>query len=53
MVVTSCFCSPEMFLQKKIKPELENAVHLVGFALLMVLMVVLIVNDIVNPVVIP
>jgi len=47
------FLLPEMFLQKKIKPELENAVHLVGFALLMVLMVVLIVNDIVNPVVIP
>ena len=47
------FLLPEMFLRKKVKPELENAVHLVGFALLMVLMVVLIVNDIVNPVVIP
>ncbi len=47
------FLLPEMFFKKKVKPEFENAVHFIGFALLMVLMVVLVVNDIVNPIVIP
>lgn len=47
------FLLPEMFFKKKVRPQLENAVHFIGFALLMVLMVVLVVNDIVNPIVIP
>lgn len=47
------FLLPEMIFKKKVKPEFENAVHFIGFALLMVLMVVLVVNDIVNPIVIP
>ena len=47
------FLLPEMFFKKKVKPQFENAVHLIGFALLMVLMVVLVINDIVNPIVVP
>jgi regulator of sigma E protease len=47
------FLLPEMFFKKKIRPGLENAVNLIGLALLMGLMVVLVINDIVNPVVIP
>lgn len=47
------FVLPEMLFKKKIKPELENKVHFIGFAVLMALMVVLVVNDIVNPVVLP
>jgi len=47
------FLLPELLFKKKVKPEFENAVHFVGFALLMVLMVVLVINDIVNPIAIP
>lgn len=47
------FVLPEMFFKKKIKPELENKVHFIGFAILMALMMVLVINDIVNPVVLP
>lgn len=47
------FLLPELLFKKKVKPEFENAVHFIGFALLMVLMVVLVVNDVVNPIVLP
>lgn len=47
------FILPEMFFKKKVKPELENKVHLIGFAILMALMVVMVINDIVNPIVLP
>jgi len=47
------FLLPELLFKKKVKPEVENAIHFIGFALLMVLMVVLVINDIVNPIVIP
>ncbi len=47
------FLLPELLFKKKVKPELENTVHYIGFAILMVLMVVLVINDIVNPIVIP
>lgn len=45
------FVLPEMLFKKKIKPEFENKVHFIGFAILMALMVVMVINDIVNPVV--
>jgi regulator of sigma E protease len=45
------FLIPELFFHKKVPPELENRVHLIGYSLLMILMVVLIINDIFNPVV--
>jgi regulator of sigma E protease len=47
------FLIPELLFKKRVPPELENRVHLVGYSLLMILMVVLIINDIINPVVIP
>jgi regulator of sigma E protease len=46
------FVIPELLFHKRIRPELENRVHLIGYSILMVLMVVLIINDIINPVVI-
>jgi regulator of sigma E protease len=46
------FLIPELLFHKKVPPELENRVHLIGYSLLMILMVVLIINDIFNPVVI-
>jgi regulator of sigma E protease len=47
------FLIPELLFKKKVRPELENRVHLIGFSLLMILMVVLVINDIVNPIKIP
>jgi regulator of sigma E protease len=47
------FLIPELLFKKKVRPELENRVHLIGFSLLMILMVVLVINDIINPIKIP
>jgi Predicted membrane-associated Zn-dependent proteases 1 len=46
------FILPELFFHKRVRPELENRVHMIGYSLLMILMVVLIINDILNPIVI-
>jgi len=45
------FVIPELLFHKRVRPELENRIHMIGYSLLMILMVVLIINDIVNPVV--
>jgi regulator of sigma E protease len=45
------FLLPELFFKKKVKPELEGRIHMIGYVVLMILMVVLVINDIVNPVV--
>lgn len=45
------FLIPEILFKKRVKPELENKVHMAGYVLLMALMVVLVINDIINPVV--
>ncbi len=47
------FLIPELLFHKKVKPELESRVHLIGFSLLLLLMVVLVINDIVNPISLP
>jgi regulator of sigma E protease len=47
------FLIPELLFKKRIKPEFENRVHLIGFSILIILMVVLVINDIVNPVSLP
>lgn len=45
------FLLPELLFKKKVKPELEGRIHMIGYVLLMILMVVLVINDIINPVV--
>ncbi len=45
------FLLPELLFKKKVKPELEGRIHMVGYVLLMILMVILVINDIINPVV--
>lgn len=45
------FVIPELLFHKRVRPELENRVHMIGYSILMILMVVLIINDILNPVV--
>lgn len=47
------FVLPELLFKKKVRPELENRVHMIGYSLLMLLMVALIINDIVNPIKLP
>ncbi len=43
----------EMVTRRKIKPELENMVHLIGFAALILLMVYITTQDIINPIQLP
>jgi regulator of sigma E protease len=47
------FLIPELLFKKKVRPELESRVHLIGFSLLLLLMVVLVINDIINPISLP
>ena len=47
------FVLPELLFHKKVSPEFENKVHLIGFSVLMILMVGMVINDIINPIVIP
>lgn len=45
------FLIPELLFRKRVPPQLEGKIHMVAFAILMVLMVVLVINDIINPIV--
>jgi regulator of sigma E protease len=47
------FLLPEILFKRRIKPEYESVVHLVGFALLILLMVYITFQDFANPVVVP
>lgn len=47
------FALVEMITRRKIKPEFENMVHLIGFAALIMLMVYITTQDIFNPIVLP
>jgi len=47
------FLLPEILFRKRIKPEHENLVHLIGFASLIILMVYITIQDIINPVLLP
>jgi regulator of sigma E protease len=45
------FLIPEILFKKRVKPELENRVHFVGYVLLMALMVIMVINDLIHPVI--
>jgi regulator of sigma E protease len=45
------FLLPELLFKRRIKPEYESMVHLVGFALLIVLMIYVTFQDFANPIV--
>jgi regulator of sigma E protease len=47
------FVLPELLFKKKVRPELENKIHMIGYSILMLLMVVLVINDIINPIKLP
>lgn len=44
---------PEILLRKRIPPEYENMIHLVGFTLLIILIIFINVQDFVNPIQLP
>ncbi len=47
------FLLPELLLRKRIPAKYENAVHMIGFMALLLLMVVVTVQDIINPINLP
>jgi regulator of sigma E protease len=47
------FLLPEILFKRRIKPEYEGLIHLIGFALLIILMVYITFQDFINPVVLP
>jgi regulator of sigma E protease len=47
------FALPEIILRRRVPAEYENVIHLVGFALLIMLMVVVTAQDFINPIVLP
>jgi regulator of sigma E protease len=47
------FLLPEILYRKRLNPEHENLVHLIGFASLIILMVYITIQDIINPVFLP
>jgi regulator of sigma E protease len=40
---------PELLLRRRVPPQLENTIHLVGFAVLLVLLIYINVQDFINP----
>jgi regulator of sigma E protease len=47
------FTLPELLFHRRVPPEYENMIHLVGFAALLLLMVFITAQDIINPIVLP
>lgn len=47
------FVLPELILRRRVPPQYENMVHLIGFAMLITLMVFITAQDIINPIVLP
>lgn len=44
---------PEIFIRRRIPPQYENAIHMVGFALLIILLIYINVQDFINPISFP
>jgi regulator of sigma E protease len=44
---------PEIFLRRRVPPKYENVIHLVGFALLLLLIIYINVQDFINPILLP
>jgi regulator of sigma E protease len=47
------FTLPELLFHRRVPPEYENMIHLIGFAALIMLMVFITAQDIINPIVLP
>jgi regulator of sigma E protease len=44
---------PEILFRKRVPAQLENAIHLIGFALLLLLLIYINVQDFINPIKLP
>jgi regulator of sigma E protease len=47
------FVLPEILFRRRVPPEYENMIHLIGFTALILLMIYITTQDIINPIVIP
>jgi len=47
------FMLPELLFNKRVPPKFENAVHAIGFSILMAIMIMVFIQDFINPVVLP
>lgn len=47
------FTLPEILLRRRVPPEYENLVHLIGFTVLLILLIYINVQDFINPVILP
>ncbi len=47
------FVLPELLFRKRVPAKYENAVHMIGFLLLLILMVIVTAQDILHPIVLP
>jgi regulator of sigma E protease len=47
------FTLPEIILRRRVPPQFENVVHLIGFGLLLLLIIYITVQDVISPVSLP
>jgi regulator of sigma E protease len=47
------FTLPEIIIKRKVPPQYENAIHLVGFAMLIILLIYINLQDFINPLQLP
>ncbi len=47
------FVLPEIVTHRRVQPEFENTVHMIGFALLILVLVVITTNDFLHPIALP
>jgi regulator of sigma E protease len=47
------FILPEIILGKRVPPKYENAIHMTGYVLLLILMAYVLLQDFINPIVLP
>jgi regulator of sigma E protease len=44
---------PEIFLRRRIPPQYENVIHLVGFTVLLIFLIYINLQDFINPIQLP
>jgi regulator of sigma E protease len=47
------FTLPEIFLRRRVPPEFENVVHIIGFGILLMLIIYITVQDVISPISLP
>jgi regulator of sigma E protease len=47
------FTLPEIIIRRRVPPEFENVIHLIGFGILLMLIIYITVQDVISPVTLP